>query len=108
MRSKPPIFTGPRTAHGAVLAVLLSNADQAGAEPLRGRATLAAIVRTLKRRYHWPIETARFPSNGADGRATWAMAYSVPAEVVAAAMDAGGGDWLRSGLVDTIDSRSFE
>ncbi|MFS2020508.1 hypothetical protein ACEN88_28505 [Massilia sp. CT11-108] len=37
MPSKSPIFPGPRTARGMVLAILLSNADQAGAEPLRGR-----------------------------------------------------------------------
>jgi hypothetical protein len=100
MPSKPPVFPGPRTARGAVLAVLLSNADQAGAEPLRGRVTLAAIIRTLKRKYHWPIETASFPSNGADGRATWATVYSLPPDVVAAAMDAGGRDWLKSRLTD--------
>jgi hypothetical protein len=65
MPKKSPIFPGPRTARGAVLAILLSNADQAGAEPLRGRVTLAAIVRALKRKYHWPIETTSFPSNAA-------------------------------------------
>jgi hypothetical protein len=99
MPAKPPIFPGPRTARGAVLAVLLSNADQAGAEPLRGRITLAAIVRNLKRKYHWPIETASFPSNSADGRATWATVYSLPPEVIAAAMDAGGREWLRCSQV---------
>lgn len=96
MPAKPPTFPGPLTARGAVLAVLLSNEDQAGSEPLRGRVTLAAIVRTLKRKYHWPIETASFPSNAADGRATWATVYSLPPDVIAAAMDAGGRDWLRS------------
>ncbi len=96
MPSKSPIFPGPRTARGAVLAVLLSNTDQTGAEPLRGRVTLAAIVRILKRKYHWPIETTSFPSNAADGRATWATVYSLPPDVIAAAMDARGRDWLRS------------
>lgn len=95
MPSKSPEFPGPRTARGAVLAVLLSDADQTRAEPLRGRVTLAAIVRTLKRKYHWPIETVSFPSNAADGRATWATVYSLPPEVIAAAMDAGGRDWLK-------------
>ena len=76
MPKKSPIFPGPRTARGAVLAVLLSNADQAGAEPLRGRVTLAAIVRALKRKYNWPNETTSFPSNAEDGRATWATVYS--------------------------------
>jgi hypothetical protein len=98
MPKKSPIFPGPRTARGAVLAILLSNADQAGAEPLRGRVTLAAIVRALKRKYHWPIETSSFPSNAQDGRATWATVYSLPAEVIEAAMDARGRDWLRSSL----------
>jgi len=96
MPSKLPIFPGPRTARGAVLAVLLSDADQTGAEPLRGRVTLAAIVRALKRKYHWPIETASFPSNTADGRASWATVYTLPPDVIAAAMDARGRDWLRA------------
>jgi len=78
-----------------VLAILLSNADQTGAEPLRGRVTLAAIVRALKRKYHWPIETTSFPSNSIDGRATWATVYSLPEDVIAA-LDASGRDWLRS------------
>jgi hypothetical protein len=98
MPSKAPIFPGPRTARGAVLAILLSNADQAGAEPLRGRVTLAAIVKALKRKYHWPIETTSFPSNAPDGRATWATVYSLPAEVIAKAMDERGRDWLKSSI----------
>lgn len=102
MPTKPPILPGPRTARGAVLAVLLSNADQTGAEPLRGRVTLAAIIRTLKRKYHWPIETASFPSNAADGRATWATVYTLPPEVIVAAMDAGAGDWLKSSLMEKV------
>jgi hypothetical protein len=96
MPRKTPVFPGPRTARGAVLAVLLSNADQAGTEPLRGRVTLAAIVRALKRKYHWPIETTSFPSNAADGRATWATVYSLPPEVIAAALDQKGRDWLKA------------
>lgn len=96
MPKKTPLFPGPLTARGAVLAVLLSNEDQAGAEPMRGRITLAAIVRALKRKYHWPIETSSFPSNAADGRATWATVYSLPPEVIARALDAGGRDWLAS------------
>jgi hypothetical protein len=102
MPSKSPVFPGPRTARGAVLAVLLSNRDQIGAEPLRGRVTRAAIVRTLKRKYHWPIETASFPSNAADGRATWATVYSLPADVIAAAMEAGGRDWLVASLMERV------
>lgn len=96
MQAKTPTFPGPRTARGAVLAVLLSDRDQTGGEPLHGRVTLAAIIRTLKRKYHWPIETTSFPSTAADGRATWATVYSLPPEVIAAALEAGGRDWLRS------------
>jgi hypothetical protein len=92
--ARPPTFPGPLTARGAVLAVLLSGADQTGAEPLQGRVTLAAIVKTLKRKYHWPIEAASFPANAADGRATWATVYSLPPAVIAAALLAGGSDWL--------------
>jgi hypothetical protein len=98
MPKKTPTFPGPRTARGQVLAVLLSNREQAGAEPLRGRVTLAAIVRSLKRKYHWPIETTSFPSNAVDGRATWATVYSLPSEVIAKALDARGRDWLRSSM----------
>jgi hypothetical protein len=101
MAKKNPIFPGPRTARGQVLAVLLSNTEQAGAEPLRGRVTLAAIVKSLKRKYHWPIETTSFPSNAADGRATWATVYSLPAEAIAKALDGRGRDWLRSSLGST-------
>ncbi|MFC5458382.1 hypothetical protein [Massilia niabensis] len=96
MPSKTPTYPGPLTARGAVLAVLLSNEDQTGTEPLRGRVTLAAIVRTLKRKYNWPIETSSFPSNAADGRATWATVYSLPPAVIERALDRGGRDWLRS------------
>ncbi len=102
--SKLPIFPGPRTVRGAVLAVLLSNADQTGREPLRGRVTLAAIVRALKRKYHWPIETESFPSTAADGRATWATVYSLPPEVISAALDEKGLDWLKSAGYGTDES----
>ena len=94
MPSKPPKFPGPLTARAAVLAVLLSDGDQTGAEPLQGRVTLAAIVKTLKRKYHWPIEADSFPANAADGRATWATVYSLPPEVIAAALDSGGREWV--------------
>jgi hypothetical protein len=96
MPSKLPTYPGPLTARGAVLAVLLSNEDQLGAEPLRGRVTLAAIVRTLKRKYNWPIETSSFPSNAVDGRATWATVYSLPPAVIERALERGGRDWLKS------------
>ena len=96
MPTKKPIFPGPTTARGAVLAVLLSNEDQTGAEPMRGRITLAAIIRALKRKYHWPIETVSFPSNDGEGRATWATVYSLPPAVITKALNAGGRDWLKS------------
>jgi hypothetical protein len=94
MASKTISYPGRRTARGAVLAVLLSDQDQTGAPPLQGRVSLAAIVKSLKRKYHWPIETSSFPSNGADGRATWATVYSLPEAVVKRALDSGGRRWL--------------
>lgn len=92
--SKTPKFPGPLTARGAVLAVLLSNADQTGAEPLQGRTSLAAIIKTLKRKYHWPIESNSFPSNASDGGATWATVYSLPPASVTKALNNGGSEWL--------------
>jgi hypothetical protein len=92
--SKTPKFPGPLTARGAVLAVLLSDTDQTGAEPLQGRTSLAAIVKILKRKYHWPIESSSFPSNSADGRATWATVYSLPTASVVKALNNGGREWL--------------
>lgn len=94
MPSKPPKFPGPLSARAAVLAVLLSNSDQTGAEPLQGRVSLAAIVKILKRKYHWPIESSSFPANAGDGRATWATVYSLPPDVIDAALRDGGADWL--------------
>ena len=111
MASKKPIYPGATTGRGAVLAVLLSNADQAGAEPLQGRVTLAAIVKSLKRKYHWPVETNSFPANAPDGRATWATVYSLPEKVVAAALKGEGGRWMadralaRRARVDTLAAR---
>ena len=96
MAKKTPTYPGLRTGRGQVLAVLLSNRDQAGAEPLQGRVSLAAIVKALKRKYHWPIETHSFPANTADGRASWATVYSLPEQVIATALAAGGQDWLDS------------
>ena len=93
---KSPTFPGPLTARGAVLAVLLSDSDQSGNPPLQGRTSLAAIVKSLKRKYHWPVEVSSFPSNGADGRATWATVYSLPQGVIDTALAGKGSDWLRS------------
>jgi hypothetical protein len=94
MPPKSPTFPGPLTARGAVLAVLLSDHDQSGAEPLQGRTSLAAIIKSLKRKYHWPITAVSFPSNAADGQATWATVYRLPPPVVAKALREGGGEWL--------------
>lgn len=112
MASKKPIYPGATTGRGAVLAVLLSTEDQAGAEPLQGRVTLAAIVKSLKRKYHWPVETNSFPANGPDGRATWATVYSLPEKVVTAALKGEGGRWMadraqaRRARVDALAARS--
>lgn len=94
MANKSPKFPGALTARGAVLAVLLSEGDQTGAEPLQGRTSLAAIIKALKRKYHWPIDASSFPANAADGRATWATVYSLPPEVIGAALNNGGREWL--------------
>jgi hypothetical protein len=70
--------------------------DQTCAEPLQGRITLAAIVKTLKRKYHWPIEAERFPSNAAQVRATWRHSLQFTA-ARHAGLDIGGRIGLRAG-----------
>jgi len=51
-------------------------------------------VRALTRKYGWPIERHDFPTNTADGRAAWASVYSLPQDVIDAALEAGGRDWI--------------
>jgi len=78
------------------LLVLLAGDEMAGVESIfDGRkVTLNTVVRALTRKYGWPIERHDFPTNTADGRAAWASVYSLPQEVIAAALDAGGRDWI--------------
>ena len=78
------------------LAVLLSSDDMTGVESLfdHRKITLNTVIRALMRKYGWPIERHDFPTNTADGRAAWASVYSLPQEVIDAALDAGGRDWI--------------
>ena len=78
------------------LLVLLAGEEMAGvASIFDGRkVTLNTVVRALTRKYGWPIERHDFATNTADGRAAWASVYSLPQEVIAAALDAGGRDWI--------------
>jgi len=85
-----------RSIRAETLAVLLSSADMTGVESLfaHRKISLNTVIRALTRKYGWPIAREEFPTNTADGRAAWATVYSIPADVVAAALDAGGRDWL--------------
>ncbi|MDB5960818.1 MAG: hypothetical protein JWP59_2112 [Massilia sp.] len=78
------------------LVVLLSNDDMTGVESLfeHRKIALNTVIRALIRKYGWPIERHDFPTNTADGRGAWASVYSLPAEVVDAALAAGGSDWV--------------
>jgi hypothetical protein len=78
------------------LAVLLSSDDMTGVESLfeHRKISLNTVIRALMRKYGWPIERHDFPTNTADGRAAWASVYSLPQEVVDAALEAGGRDWV--------------
>jgi hypothetical protein len=84
------------SARAAVLAVLLESDDMTGIESIfrDGTAGLSTAIRALTRRYRWPIERRDFPTNTGDGRAGWATVYCLPQEVIDAALDAGGRDWL--------------
>lgn len=89
-----PAMTG--TMRAEVLAVLLSDDNMAGMESIfeHRKASLNTVVRGLMRKYGWPVERRDFPVNTDDGRGAWASVYSLPPEVVAAALDGGGRDWL--------------
>jgi len=78
------------------LLVLLAGDEMAGVESIfDGRkVTLNTVVRALTRKYGWPIERHDFPTNTADGRAAWASVYSLPQDVIDAALEAGGRDWI--------------
>lgn len=78
------------------LAVLLASNDMTGVESLfeHRKIALNTVMRALMRKYGWPIERHDFPTNTADGRAAWASVYSLPQEVIDAALEAGGRDWL--------------
>jgi hypothetical protein len=78
------------------LVVLLSSDDMTGVESLfeHRKITLTTVIRALVRKYGWPIERRDFPTNTADGRAAWASVFCLPREVIDAALDAGGRDWI--------------
>ncbi len=88
--------TGPSSMRAKVLAVLLDASDMTGIESIfdNRKITLHTVVRALMRKYGWPIERRDFPTNTADGRAAWATVFSLPQEVIDAALAAGGRDWL--------------
>ncbi len=94
---KPGRFPkGPGTIRAEVLAVLLASADMTGFESIfeQRKTALGTVMRALARKYGWPIERRDFPTNTIDGRAAWASVYCLPQEVIDAALDAGGRDWL--------------
>lgn len=78
------------------LAVLLASGDMTGIESIfaHRKVTLSTVIRALTRKYGWPIERHDFPTNTADGRAAWASVFSLPQEVIDAALEAGGRDWI--------------
>jgi hypothetical protein len=88
--------TGPSSMRAQVLAVLLASDDMTGVESIfeNRKVTLNTVVRALVRKYGWPIERHDFPTNTADGRAAWASVFSLPQEVIDAALAAGGRDWV--------------
>jgi hypothetical protein len=94
---KPGKFpTMAATMRAETLAVLLASNDMTGIESLfeHRKVALSTVIRALIRKYGWPIERRDFPTNTIDGRAAWASVYCLPQEVIDAALDAGGRDWL--------------
>ena len=88
--------SGPSSLRAQVLAVLLASEDMLGVDSLfeHRKVTLTTVVRALVRKYGWPVERHDFPTNTADGRAAWASVFSLPQEVIDAALEAGGRDWI--------------
>lgn len=86
---------GP-TLRAETLLVLLASDDMTSVESLfaHRKVALNTVIRALMRKYGWPIERSDFPTNTADGRAAWASVYSLPQEVIDAALEAGGRDWI--------------
>jgi hypothetical protein len=76
--------------------VLLSSDDMTGVESLfeHRKITVNTVIRALVRKYGWPIERRDFPTNTADGRAAWASVFCLPQEVIDAALESGGRDWI--------------
>ncbi len=76
--------------------MLLASDDMTSVESLfeHRKISLATVMRALTRKYGWPIERRDFPTNTADGRAAWASVYSLPQELIDAALEAGGRDWI--------------
>jgi hypothetical protein len=94
---KPGRFpTMSSSLRAETLVVLLSSDDMTGVESLfeHRKITLTTVVRALTRKYGWPIERRDFPTNMADGRAGWASVFCLPQEVIDAALEAGGRDWI--------------
>lgn len=96
MTQQPKFPKGPTSIRAHVLAVLLASEDMTGSESIFAyrKASLATVIRALIRKYHWPIEREDFPTNTADGRAAWATVYSLPQDVIDAALKGGARDWL--------------
>jgi hypothetical protein len=84
------------TLRAETLVVLLASNDMTGVESLfeHRKISVSTVVRALMKKYGWPIERHDFPTNTADGRAAWASVYSLPQEVIDAALEAGGHDWI--------------
>ncbi len=84
------------TMRAEVLAVLLRSDNMAGVESIfeHRKVSLSTVIKALIRKYGWPIERRDFPVNTDDGRSAWASVYCLPQEVIDAALEAGGQDWL--------------
>lgn len=89
-----PAISG--TMRAEALAVLLRSDDMAGVESMfaHRKVSLGTVMKALMRKYGWPIERRDFPVNTDDGRGAWASVYCLPQEVIDAALEAGGQDWL--------------
>jgi hypothetical protein len=78
-----------------VLARLLNHERLTGLDAVSAASTtrLAAVVHYLASSYGWSVQTTDMAAGCRDGRVSWVVEYSLPAEAVSRAMAEGAGKW---------------
>ena len=78
-----------------ILARLLNSERLTGLDAVTAVSTtrLSAVVFNLANKYGWPIKSTKKLAGCSDGRLVWVSEYTLSAEAVARAIDAGAAAW---------------